>query len=201
MADRVLKFWKSWRETKIKLKDRYFHERNREILFVSQGTPERIYLLKLYLNIDRRIGFLLHPRFHRIMFNSETNRERHARFPSVHVERITGSLTPAGLSSINLARSNAPRCVKYDYYSAPKMSQLVEPSSIRLSRTIDTNFIESLRRVSNESPSTLYQTRCFYILLIFKSLNNLLLLLYNSLNVFSNSFEKRNGRVNLFLKG
>lgn len=107
-------------------------------MFVSQGTPERIYLLKLYLNIDRRIGFLLHPRFHRIMFNSETNRERHARFPSVHVERITGSLTPAGLSSINLARSNAPRCVKYDYYSAPKMSQLVEPSSTvtRLSRTI-----------------------------------------------------------------
>lgn len=104
------------------------------------------------MNIDRRIGFLLHPRFHRIMFNSETNRERERESCSlsVYVGRITGSLTPPGLSSINLAQSNAPRCVKYDY-SAPKMSQLVErPSSHRhfsptIRSIIDTNFIESIR--------------------------------------------------------
>lgn len=85
MADRVsflvLKFWESF--LRMQLKEEKISREGSILSWEKQGNfvcflgnAREIYSLKLYLNIDRRIGFLLHPRFHRIMFNSETNRER-----------------------------------------------------------------------------------------------------------------------------
>lgn len=177
MADRVsflvLKFWESFLRMQLKgeKNSRKFSRKGSILSWEKQGNfvcflgnAREIYSLKLYLNIDRRIGFLLHPRFHRIMFNSETNRER--VMLSVRLRRKDNRLV------------NTCRIIVHKSSSVKRASmreiRLLGSKDVSTRRTItvifhepSTNFIESLRfnRFPTKSPS-----RCTPVLIIFESL-------------------------------
>lgn len=173
MADRVsflvLKFWESF--LRMQLKEEKISREGSILSWEKQGNfvcflgnAREIYSLKLYLNIDRRIGFLLHPRFHRIMFNSETNRER--VMLSVRLRRKDNRLV------------NTCRIIVHKSSSVKRASmreiRLLGSKDVSTRRTITvifhepcTNFIELLRfnRFPTKSPS-----RCTPVLIIFESL-------------------------------
>lgn len=212
MADRVsflvLKFWESF--LRMQLKGEKIHEnssRKESILsWEKQGNfvcflrnAREIYSLKLYLNIDRRIGFLLHPRFHRIMFNSETNRER--VMLSVRLRRKDNRLV------------NTCRIIVHKSSSVKRASmreiRLLGSKDVSTRRTItvifhepSTNFIESLR--FNRFPTISFTLYSYFhnfrivdlVLFIFVIL--LLSCHFTRITFCLNSFqsfEKRNERV------
>lgn len=173
MADRVsflvLKFWESFLRMQFqkgeKIRERRKFSRKGSILSWEKqgnfvcflGNAREIYSLKLYLNIDRRIGFLLHPRFHRIMFNSETNRER--VMLSVRLRRKDNRLV------------NTCRIIVHKSSSVKRASmreiRLLGSKDVSTRRTITvifhepcTNFIESLR--FNRFPNLLHVVLLFY---------------------------------------
>lgn len=166
MADRVsflvLKFWESF--LRMQLKEEKISREGSILSWEKQGNfvcflgnaRETTHLSSIWISIDGSDSFFIRDFIGSCLIQRQIERE--SCFLSVYVGRITGSLTPAGLSSINLAQSSAPRCVKYDY-SAPKMSQLVEPSP--------SSFTNRPRISSNHSDLIGFQRNLLHVVLLF----------------------------------